>query len=298
MGCEGVNMKIESVVLDQWYPVATENMPVAGKVYHTQLLGQPIEYGLDENAAFYAIQCHTREQLPVFRQHYTYWVSLGNPPVLFDIPEFHEAERRVLATVPVCVRASGLRVIENFLDMAHFPFVHEGTLGEMPYTAVKPYRVEIEKDELYARDGEFYQPMAAVSHEGGMNIAYIYRVCSPFSALLYKTCPLQPAKKDLVCLFVQPCDEDRSIVHMPMAYLDDSASLEELRLFRQSILGQDLAILNNQVPRKLPLLSDLEISTGADASSLAYRHWLSEKGVSYGTFQNPCNTVCLNADKS
>ena len=280
-------MKIESVVLDQWYPVATENMPVAGKAYHTQLLGQPIEYGLDENAAFYAIQCNTRERLPVFRQHYTYWVSLGNPPALFDIPEFHEPERRVLATVPVCVRASGLRVIENFLDMAHFPFVHEGTLGEMPYTAVKPYRVEIEKDELYARDGEFYQPMAAVSHEGGMNIAYIYRVCSPFSALLYKTCPLQPAKKDLVCLFVQPCDEDRSIVHMPMAYLDDSASLEELRLFRQSILGQDLAILNNQVPRKLPLLSDLEISTGADASSLAYRHWLSEKGVSYGTFQNP-----------
>ncbi|WP_189384640.1 aromatic ring-hydroxylating dioxygenase subunit alpha [Advenella faeciporci] len=280
-------MKIESVVLDQWYPVATENMPVAGKAYHTQLLGQPIEYGLDENAAFYAIQCNTRVRLPVFRQHYTYWVSLGNPPALFDIPEFHEAERRVLATVPVCVRASGLRVIENFLDMAHFPFVHEGTLGEMPYTAVKPYRVEIENDELYARDGEFYQPMAAFSHEGGMNIAYIYRVCSPFSALLYKTCPLQPAKKDLVCLFVQPCDEDRSIVHMPMAYLDDSASLEDLRLFRQSILGQDLAILNNQVPRKLPLLSDLEISTGADASSLAYRHWLSEKGVSYGTFQNP-----------
>ncbi|MFV9475307.1 aromatic ring-hydroxylating dioxygenase subunit alpha [Advenella sp. RU8] len=280
-------MKIESVVLDQWYPVTTENMPVAGKIYHTRLLGQPIEYGLDEKDGFYAILLATRERLPVLMQHYTYWVSLGNPPDMFAISEFQDAERRVLAAASVCVKASGLRVVENFLDIAHFPFVHEGTLGEMPYTAVKPYRVEIENNEIYARDCEFYQPVAAFSHEGSMNIEYIYRVCSPFSALLYKTCPLQPAKKDVICLFVQPCDEDRSIVHMPMACLDDSASLEELRLFRQSILGEDMAILNNQIPRKLPLATDFEISTGADATSVAYRRWLSEKGVCYGAFQNP-----------
>lgn len=279
-------MKIESVVLDQWYPVATENMLVAGKVYHTKVLGQPIEYGLDEQGDFYAIRRETQGALPVLLQHYTYWISLGNPPVLFSIPEFQDSERRVLATVPVNVRASGLRVVENFLDMAHFPFIHEGTLGEMPFTAVKPYRVDIENDEIYARDCEFYQPMAAFSHEGGLNIEYIYRVSSPFNAVLYKTCPLQPEKKDVVCLFVQPCDDDRSIVHMPMACLDDSASLEELRLFRQNILGQDIGILNNQVPRKLPLLADFEISTGADAISLVYRRWLNEKGVCYGTFQN------------
>lgn len=285
MGCKGVNMKIESVVLDQWYPVATENMPVAGKVYHTRLLGQPIEYGLDDNATFYAIGRDTRRPLPVLRQYYTYWVSLGTPPAMFEIPEFHETDRRVLATVPVCVRASGLRVMENFLDIAHFPFVHEGTLGEMPYTAVKPYQVEIENNGLYVRGAAFHQPMAAFSHEGHMTISYVYRVCSPFSALLYKTCPLQPAKKDLVCIFVQPCDEDRSIVHMPMACLDDSASTQALRRFQQGIIGQDLAILNNQVPRKLPLFPDFEISTAADAASLAYRQWLSEQGVVYGTFQ-------------
>mgnify|MGYP000922983396 FL=1 len=139
-------MKIESVVLDQWYPVATENMPVAGKVYHTRLLGQPIAYGLDENAAFYAIQRDTQERLPVLMQHYTYWVSLGNPPDMFAIPELQDSGRRVLATVPVCVQASGLRVVENFLDMAHFPFVHDGTLGEMPHTAVNLCQPSVMKE--------------------------------------------------------------------------------------------------------------------------------------------------------
>lgn len=279
-------MHIEPVVLNQWYPVVAENSPVAGKVYHTRLLGQPIEYGLNEDGVFYALNGNSREALPVLRQHYTWWVCPGTPPDMFEIPEFSASDRRVLATAPVYIRTSGLRVVENFLDMAHFPFVHEGTLGEIPYTVVKPYRVAIENDEIFARDCEFYQPRAAFSSEGSMNIEYIYRVSRPFSAVLYKTTPLQPAKKDVICLFVQPCDETSSIVHMPMACLDDSASLEELRWFRQCILGQDIAILDNQIPRKLPLSSSLEISTGADALSVAYRRWLSDKGVCYGTFQN------------
>jgi hypothetical protein len=35
-----------------------------------------------------------------------------------------------------------LRIVENFLDMSHFPYVHTGVLGEEPVTEVTDYRSE------------------------------------------------------------------------------------------------------------------------------------------------------------
>ncbi|NLY65752.1 MAG: aromatic ring-hydroxylating dioxygenase subunit alpha [Alcaligenaceae bacterium] len=278
-------MKIEPVILDQWYPVATEDAVQAGKVYSTQLLGQPIEYRLDENGELFATDSASGQPLQTLKKYYTCWVSLGKPGDIFELPEFAETDRRIVAAGSIRVHASGLRVVENFLDMAHFPFVHAGILGEQPYTVVKPYQVDIENDEIFARDCGFYQPKAALSNEGGLNIEYIYRVSSPFNAMLYKTCPMQPARMDVIGLFVQPCTEEWSIVHVPMAYLDDHASLKDLRLFQQTIFGQDITILSNHIPRKMPLLSSIETSSRADSVSVAYRRWLHEKGVRYGTWQ-------------
>jgi hypothetical protein len=39
----------------------------------------------------------------------------------------------------------------------------------------------------------------------------------------------------------------------------------------------------NQRPTLLPLEPRAEIPTRADASSIAYRRWLKEKGITYGT---------------
>ncbi|MCA9920509.1 MAG: aromatic ring-hydroxylating dioxygenase subunit alpha, partial [Anaerolineales bacterium] len=58
------------------------------------------------------------------------WVCLGEPtqaPPPF--PEWELADYRKLLCGPYRVPASGPRIIENFLDIAHFPFVHEGILG-------------------------------------------------------------------------------------------------------------------------------------------------------------------------
>jgi phenylpropionate dioxygenase-like ring-hydroxylating dioxygenase large terminal subunit len=46
---------------------------------------------------------------------------------------------------------------------------------------------------------------------------------------------------------------------------------------------QDRIILENQRPVLLPLEPRLETPTRADASSIAYRRWLKEKGLTYGT---------------
>ena len=71
--------------------------------------------------------------------------------------------------------------VENFLDIAHFPFVHTDVLGAEPYTEVEPYKVEIREqdDEGLDHKVRFFQPVAARSAEGGITTDYEYRVPAP-----------------------------------------------------------------------------------------------------------------------
>ncbi|MDR3099087.1 MAG: aromatic ring-hydroxylating dioxygenase subunit alpha [Paraburkholderia sp.] len=278
-------MTMESAVLDEWYPVAVIEDVKPGVAYSTRLLGVPIEYRSDGARAVQATRTDTGRPCRAQLRLHTVWLSLGDPPARpFALPEFDESDRRILGAGSFAVHASGLRVIENFLDMAHFPYVHTGLLGEEPHTEVAPYRVEHEDGELFARDCRFYQPMSAASAQTGIDAHYVYRVARPFTAMLYKTSPQQPSRRDVICLFVQPVDESRCVAHTVLVYLDDATSDSGLRLFQQTIFGQDLMILSNHMPRTLPLDPAFEVPTRADAMSIAYRRWLRERGVVYGTF--------------
>lgn len=280
-------MEIEAAIRNGWYPVAIVDDLEDGKRYKTRLLGEQVEYGRDRAGVFTAQRagagaCHVDTRL------HTHWVSFGEAPEpFFSVPEFDEAERRILGAGSMQVHVSGLRAIENFLDMAHFPYVHTGYLGEEPHTVVAEYRVETEAEtnEIYARDCRFFQPMAASAATGGIDVDYIYRVARPFVAILYKTCPPQPARRDVICLFVQPVDEEWCVAHVVMAYLDDTSSDRDLRLFQQTIFGQDLMILSNHIPRTLPLDPKFEVPARADAMSAAYRRWLRDNRISYGTYR-------------
>jgi phenylpropionate dioxygenase-like ring-hydroxylating dioxygenase large terminal subunit len=70
----------------------------------------------------------------------------------------------------------------------------------------------------------------------------------------------------------------------PVMYLVDTASTQTSLLnFEQVIFLQDRIIVENQRPLLLPLEPRQEIPTRADSSSVAYRRWLKEKGVRFGT---------------
>jgi len=87
----------------------------------------------------------------------------------------------------------------------------------------------------------------------------------------------------VICLFVQPLDPDRCRAHVVKYLLDEVSPLINLVHSQQRIFLQDRIILENQRPLLLPLDPRAEIPTRADASSTAYRRWLKEKGVMYGT---------------
>jgi phenylpropionate dioxygenase-like ring-hydroxylating dioxygenase large terminal subunit len=87
-----------------------------------------------------------RTQPLAVQSRYGYlWVCPSGRPArpLFAFPEYTEPGRRTVDCGGIGVAVSGLRVIENFLDMAHFPFVHADYLGKVPHTEVAPYQVDM-----------------------------------------------------------------------------------------------------------------------------------------------------------
>ncbi|MDB5523034.1 MAG: hypothetical protein JWM58_797 [Rhizobium sp.] len=275
----------DKAALDQWYPLYTEaEIPFGNSI--TRLLGSELTIAREKDGTVVVNAEGRGTPLPLLKRFGLVWVTLGEPAGgLFSLPEADEEDRRVVNCGAVTVRASGLRIIENFLDMAHFPFVHTDILGAEPHTEVAQYNVEIRRDvdEVWATNCQFFQPQAALSATGGIMTDYIYRVMTPFATLLYKTCPNAANRWDVICLFVQPLDPDRCVAHPVMFLIDDVSTTTELVHFQQLIFLQDRIILENQRPVLLPMEPRAEIPTRADASSIAYRRWLKEKGITYGT---------------
>jgi phenylpropionate dioxygenase-like ring-hydroxylating dioxygenase large terminal subunit len=224
--------------------------------------------------------------LPVKTDYGHLWTSLGTPPRgLFAMPEAKEPDRRAIYCGAVTVRASGLRLVENFLDLAHFPYVHTDVLGVEARPEVATYEVEQRRDvdELWATKCEFFQPKAAAASADGQISQYMYRVVTPFNVMLYKTPPSAPNRWDVIALFVQPVEPELSIAHAYMLVIDETSSDAEIIGFQQMIFLQDKIVLENQRPRLLPLQPGRETPTRADLSSVIYRRWLKEKELTYGT---------------
>lgn len=279
----------DRAALNEWYAVETSR-ELTTEPIRTRLLGQDIELFRRETCEVVVREIEggwpSGPALPVREKYGCVWTTLGQPnKEVFDITEAFESDRRFVPCGWVKMRASGLRVVENFLDMAHFPFVHADILGAEPHTEVPGYLSEIRRDvdEVWATNCTFFQPrIAATESEGGF-VQLTYRVPTPFVVMLYRVCPTAPNRLDAIALFIHPIEEDLCRAQ-PVMYLVDSSSTQTALLnFEQVIFLQDRIIVENQRPLLLPLEPRQEIPTRADSSSVAYRRWLKEKGVLFGT---------------
>lgn len=270
-------------MIDEWYPVGLfSQLTRTGS--KTALMGESIEVMRTPDGAARVTSSDGRA-LPACVRYGHVWSSLGKPAKeLFSIPEADQPGRRFVEVGVVRVRCSPLRAVENFLDIAHFPFVHTDILGAEPHTEVGNYKVEIREaeDEVWATQVKFYQPQAAKSATGGITTEYMYRVPAPTCSVLYKTCPPRPKEWDVITLFVQPVAEDLCDVWPWMALFDDMTPMTDLIHFQQMIFLQDRSILENQIPALLPLDPGMEIPTRADMTSIAYRRWLKRHNYLYG----------------
>jgi len=208
------------------------------------------------------------------------WACLGEPrKEVPEIPEFHNPKCTRIFCGPYMYKASGPRAIENFLDVTHFPFVHEGLLGDPRHPEIADYEPVIEPNGVTAKSISVWQP-----DPDGMGrpavVTYTYRVLRPLTAYLTKE---SVENHYTLLMTVTPVDEVESIAWMLIATNYAHDQVEQLRSFQDKIVSQDVPVVESQRPELLPLELQAELHLRSDRMSIAYRKWLREIGLTFGT---------------
>jgi phenylpropionate dioxygenase-like ring-hydroxylating dioxygenase large terminal subunit len=246
------------------------------------------QYGADGRCV--RMPAHTGQTPPARARVATYrvqekygfaWVCLGEPRN--DVPEFEEwgdAGFRKVGAGPYVFQAHAPRVIENFLDVGHFPFVHAGFLGDPGHTEVGDYEVESSPEGIVARDISVWQPDPDGTGQAAQ-VKYTYKVLRPLTAYFVK---MHREQRFAVLNAVTPVSERESISWMVMAlnYAGD-VSDEVLRSYQDVVSNQDIPIVESQKPELLPLDLQAELHLRSDRTAIAYRQWLGKLGLKYGT---------------
>jgi phenylpropionate dioxygenase-like ring-hydroxylating dioxygenase large terminal subunit len=222
---------------------------------------------------------HTKVYLA--QQKYDWiWVSLGNPER--DVPEFAQWDDPAFHKVhcgPYTYNASGPRAVENFLDVTHFPFVHTGLLGDPAYPEINDYQAEITPEGVIARDITVWQPDPDATGQGAY-VTYTYQVLRPLTAFFIKS---SGGPKFAMYFTVTPVSERVSIAWTYVARDYDAVPDEQVRQFEDMITWQDVPIVESQRPELLPLDLQAELHLRSDRTAIAYRKWLRELGLTFGT---------------
>ena len=197
-----------------------------------------------------------------------------------------DARLRKVNCGPYTVNASAPRVVENFLDLSHFAFVHEGWLGTRQAMAVPHYDVTPTTTGVLATGCKAVQPRSSVHATSHAMVEYSYEVVSPYAAVLTKVPEAGTAAiadlRESIALFVCPVTPESSVVWIRMAMNDFESPDQKLVDFQNTIFGQDLPILESQRPKRLPLSAGAEQHCAADRMSVAYRRFLVDTGITFG----------------
>ncbi len=249
-------------------------------------------WNYDQSGACVLIPAHPERKPPARAQVQTYrvveryglvWVSLGEPPD--DVPPLPEEDtegfRLVLSGPWENLKVSGTRLIENFLDISHLPFVHSGTLGDPRRPEIRDYTVGVGPGGIAAEDIVLYQP-DPFGTGGGEDVSYTYKVFRPFTAYLSKT---NAAGATLSIFFpITPHDVLDSTGWFIVAISEnDDSTDQQIVDFTHAVMAEDIPIVGSQRPELLPLDLQAELHLKSDRVAVAYRRWVNDLGLTFGT---------------
>jgi vanillate O-demethylase monooxygenase subunit len=220
----------------------------------------------------------------VFESHSMLFVAPDDPltprPVLRAAgdPTFLRGDLPVIDT-----RASAGLLADNFLDMAHFAFVHAGTFGAGEAREVPPYSV--------TRDG--YRFCAAYEHQfanredpgvaSGLRALLqtrrlTYRYTAPFHLELEIEF-LDAGGSNVIGFFLVPLDDEHVRIYSSLWRNDLDGSrerMDEAVAFEMAVVAEDLALQSRYERLELPLDATTEIHTRADRTTLELRRILAD----------------------
>jgi phenylpropionate dioxygenase-like ring-hydroxylating dioxygenase large terminal subunit len=204
------------------------------------------------------------------------WVSLDAPAA--DIPHLaYDSDshfRRINTPVEVW-RASATRMADNFMDIAHVPWVHTGTFGRAESTCVPLLTLESLDDTFYGYRYtiEANNPDAA-SPTSGSQESIVTRWMTTGFALPFtirSTIRYATGLEHNLLLLTTPIDDVTSYFTFVVWRNDDfSVPADEVVAFDRRIGQEDKAMLE-RIPGVLPLEAAATASVQADRPSLAWR---------------------------
>jgi phenylpropionate dioxygenase-like ring-hydroxylating dioxygenase large terminal subunit len=199
------------------------------------------------------------------------------------IPEAGEIAFETLELPPTSARAGAALMADNFLDFAHFPFVHAGTFGTEESRTLATYDVQ--------RHGWTFQvvyehPFANREDPGvaaGLRpLVQTRRMTYRYQAPLFLALRLEFLEANgisVIGFFIQPENEDRCRLYTTLwrnDLGDDVAARASAIAFEQQVLDEDLAVQSRYDDLSLPLDLRAEVHTRADRNTVELRRILSD----------------------
>lgn len=216
------------------------------------------------------------------------WVCLGTPK--FDVPvfeEFDDPKFRVMHGESYEWTTSAIRRIENFVDLAHFAWVHPGLLGSRDHPEVTDHAVW--REGRYLRFEHVVKEPATgqIKEQLGItdevfDVLNQYHLSMPLAIHLNRNFPTG----DHYVLFMtaSPISQKKTKVFYFIArdYALDEKYDEGFQAFEKEVLAQDLPIVQSLRPEEIPmdLTKEMYIRT-ADSITVEYRRWLLEMSKDY-----------------
>lgn len=199
-------------------------------------------------------------------------------------PALGDVEMKVLAGEPYTWPVAAPRRVENFVDLAHFAFVHDGSLGrrEEPVPPLPTIHRWAGHDDT--SDGEAgaelrfdYEPPAYPDDPDGnaMLASSAYRIPMPCAVDIAFTYP--DGRRRRLWMAASPIDDATCRTFWYMGRTDDLAGDDRAHLaFQDRVLAEDEPVVANQVPPEMLLEPGAELSVRTDRVSIEYRRWLRE----------------------
>ena len=225
------------------------------------------------------------------------WVCLSADPLtpIPDFPEFDDPSYRVFIKQWKPWKCSAAREIENFVDQAHFAWVHEGILGDRSNAVAPDMHLDRNGHEIHFWFENEPSDLHEVEHCRRYCISRPFvihnrneRTAEEAEVFFVAMTPHSVKESTRFMVLARNYDLDApEVVDGPIVWRDEKIDAPPLNQAAQATLEmmetvyrQDYVVIETQRPEELPLdLSEELHLKGPDSVAVEYRRMMREIGV-------------------
>lgn len=199
------------------------------------------------------------------------WMSLADDPIdsWIDDAPYLDPSMDIFVAGPFTTGVSAGILTDNFIDSAHFPYLHAATFGADD-DGRPQLRVERDGWQFVVHDR---QTVDGAHLEAAEDAPSIYTVAAPFAVELRID---RSDGSDLIWSLACPADDDTSVWWMVHAYPlnGDADQIEAARALQVEVGREDLRMLEQMEDPNIHLDLRHEVHTKADLGCVEYRRML------------------------